>query len=307
LTPELIRLVREFGPIWGPVLALVAVAYMCLRYRWNQGDRGWAILAHRWLWMVFVGCLSLLAAWEYCNYRSWRPSSTVSGAAPNTLLLPPQTTSEPQSQSSTRSQSSTQAHRPAGTATKVADKSRRPSQQAKQNNSITVGGVTFAPGSIPSGSVFSIGQQGGITAGTVNNFGAPPLPTPTVKVCATYPDVVAGENYRSVITFTTNSQLPRPFFALFFDGPVLDGSAGRPKGSYGYTHMRADKLPNPERSFAFRTITMELGGTSSWFPSDGPIQATVPSKGPVRLLRVLSGGGDDPDVVFNVNLVFSCD
>lgn len=40
-------------------------------------------------------------------------------------------------------------------------------EPGKQNDRTTVGGVTFAPGSIPAGSVFSIGQQGGITAGTV--------------------------------------------------------------------------------------------------------------------------------------------
>jgi hypothetical protein len=157
-----------------------------------------------------------------------------------------------------------------------------------------------------SGSALSINQQGGITAGTINNFGTPLLPTATVTICATYPDAVAGEEFQSVVTFTTSSQLPRPWFALFFDGPVSDGNVGRVRGSYGYTHQRAEKLPNPENSFVFRTIAMELGGTSSWFPSDGPIRATVPSKSRVKLIKVLAGGGDDPDVALNVNLVFSC-
>jgi hypothetical protein len=168
-------------------------------------------------------------------------------------------------------------------------------------NSPAIGSITQGPGS-----AVSINQQGGITAGTVNNFGTPVLPTATVTVCATYSDAVAGEDFQSVVTFTTSSQLPRPWFALFFDGPVLEGNVGRVTGSYGYTHGRAEKLPNPENSFIFRTTGMELGGTSSWFPSDGPIRATVPSKGRVKLIKVLSGGGDDPDVALNVNLVFSC-
>jgi len=165
-----------------------------------------------------------------------------------------------------------------------------------------IGSITQGPGS-----AVSINQQGGITAGTVNNFGPPPLPTPTVTICATYPDVVAGEDFKSVVTFTTSSQLPRPWFALFFDSPVLDGNVGRPQGSYGYTHGRAEKLPNPENSFIFRTTAMEFGGTSSWFPSDGPIRASVSSKSRVKLVKVMAGGGDDPDVVLSVNLVFSCD
>jgi hypothetical protein len=177
----------------------------------------------------------------------------------------------------------------------------------RQNEGTAIGGVVLNAGSIPPASVFSIGQQGGITAGTVNNFGPPPIPTPTVKVCADYPTVPAGQDYESVITLTTSSEFPRPFFALFFDGPVLDGTVERSMGSYGYTHGRADKLPNPERSFIFRTIAMDLGGTPTWFPGDGSLKATVPSKVPVKLIRVMSGGGDDPDAVFNVNLVYSCD
>jgi hypothetical protein len=162
-------------------------------------------------------------------------------------------------------------------------------------NVTTSGEKSPAIGSITqgAGSALSVNQQGGITAGTVN-IGTPPLPTPTVKICATYPDVVAEEDFKSVVTFTTSSQLPRPWFSLFFDGPVLEGNVGRVRGSYRYTHARADKLPNPERSFMFRTVGMELGGTSNWFPSDGPIQATIPSKGRVKLIGVLGGGGDDP-------------
>jgi hypothetical protein len=176
-----------------------------------------------------------------------------------------------------------------------------PSVSSSGTHSPAIGSITQGPGS-----AVSINQQGGITAGTVNNFGTPVLPTATVTICATYPDAVAGEDFKSVVTFTTSSQLPRPWFALFFDGPVLDGNVGRVGGSYGYTHGRADKLPDPENSFTFRTIGMELGGTSSWFPSDGPIRATVPSKGRVKLIKVLAGGGDDPNVGLNVNLVFSC-
>ncbi len=188
-------------------------------------------------------------------------------------------------------------------------KSRPKELETKQAPSVSSAGTDSpAIGSITQGlgSALSINQQGGITAGTVNNFGPLLFPTATVTICATYPDVVAGDDFQSVVTFTTSSQLPRPWFALFFDGPVLDGNVGRVKGSYGYTHQRAEKLPNPENTFVFRTIAMELGGTSSWFPGDGPIRATVSSKSRVKLIKVLAGGGDDPDVALPVNLVFSC-
>jgi hypothetical protein len=169
----------------------------------------------------------------------------------------------------------------------------------------TVGSPIGSISSQGAGSAISIGQQGGITAGTVN-IGPPPLPTPTVKVCATYRESVGGDNYKSFVTFTTSSELPGPWFALFFDGPVLEGSVEKPTGSYGYISDRADKLPNPETTFIFRTTSINFGG-ASWFPSDGPIKATVPSQGPVKLARVIAGGGDKPDSVFNVNLDFTCD
>jgi hypothetical protein len=157
------------------------------------------------------------------------------------------------------------------------------------------------------GSALSFNQQGGVTAATINNFGAPVLATPTVKVCTSYQDPVSdGDDFKAVVTFSTSSQFPRPFFALFFDGPVLEGNAGRVRGSYGFTHGRADKMPNPENTFVFRTTGFELGGTANWFPSDGAIQATVPSKTRVKLVKVLTGGGDDPDAVFNANLDYNC-
>jgi hypothetical protein len=184
---------------------------------------------------------------------------------------------------------------------KAPEAKQAPSASSSGTNSPAIGSITQG-----SESAVSVNQQGGITAGTVNNFGTPLLPTATVTVCATCPDVVAGEDFQSVVTFTTSRQIPRPWFALFFDGPVLEGNVGRVKRSYGYTHGRAEKLPNPENSFIFRTTAMEFGGTSSWFRSDGPIRATVPSKGRVKLTKVLAGGGDNPDVALNVNLVFSC-
>src|SRR5712664_3201827 len=63
-----------------------------------------------------------------------------------------------------------------------------PSVSSSGADSPAIGSITQGPGS-----ALSVNQQGGITAGTVNNFGPLLLPTATVTICATYPDVVAGE------------------------------------------------------------------------------------------------------------------
>lgn len=73
------------------------------------------------------------------------------------------------------------------------------------------------------------------------------------------------------------------------------------RGAYAYNPGRADKLPNPENIFLVRTTSINFGGVK-WFPNDGPIKVTVPSKNPVRLVKVLAGGADDQDTLFAVNL-----
>jgi hypothetical protein len=173
-------------------------------------------------------------------------------------------------------------------------------EQIEPAKSISFRGLKVEPGG-----AISINQHGGLTVGTVNNFGPPPLPPPTVGMCVEYPAVMAGQDYQTVVTFATQSKFPRPWFALFFDGPVISGSVQIVGGAYGYTSERATKLPHPERSFAFRTTTVNFAGTT-WLPGEGVIKATILSKAPVRLKKVLSGGGNDPNTGFKVNLTYSC-
>jgi hypothetical protein len=121
--------------------------------------------------------------------------------------------------------------------------------------------------------------------------------------------VTAKDNVteNTTITLKTDRQIPRPFFAFLFDGPVLDGTAelADGHGAFGYLRARAEKLPNPENSFVFRLNSINFA-TSTWFPGDGAIKITVPSKGPVHLIRTLAGAGDDPDATFQVNLAYGC-
>jgi len=171
------------------------------------------------------------------------------------------------------------------------------------------GAVLIGPGAYiqncPNGICISGDNKGGAT---VNNFGPLPLPTPTVKVCVSYSATPAGEHNTTVISLSTDVQIVRPWFAFFFDGPVMDGTAtiGNGRGVFGYIHGRADKLPNPENTFLFRLNSIDFASVS-WFPSNGVIKITVPSQGHVKLINVMGGAGDDPDAQVKENLVFNCD
>jgi hypothetical protein len=162
--------------------------------------------------------------------------------------------------------------------------------------------IVNAPGGIP-----ILDNKGIINNPTVNNFGPPPLPTPTIKICMTHPPAPEGRLYSTVLTLKTDVQITRPWFFFFFDGPVENGSVDMVTGSYGCNcPVRAEKMPNPERSFGFRTISINFG-TNVWFPSDSAIRATIPSKQPVNLIKILSGGGDNPDIPLPENIKYECD
>jgi len=92
-----------------------------------------------------------------------------------------------------------------------------------------------------------------------------------------------------------------PWYALLFDGPVGDGSAELSSASFGYTHSRADKLPNPENSFVFKNTSINFG-VPRWLPNT-EIKLTIPSKAPVNLIKLLSGSGENGR---DEKFVFSC-
>ena len=136
---------------------------------------------------------------------------------------------------------------------------------------------------------------------TVNNFGPPPPPTPTVTICISHPIPTNGAQYQTVFTFKTDVEIMEPWYALLFDGPVGDGSAELSSASFGYTHSRADKLPNPENSFVFKNTSINFG-VPRWLPNT-EIKLTIPSKAPVNLIKLLSGSGENGR---DEKFVFSC-
>jgi len=68
---DIIRLIREFGPIWGPPVLVVSVLYWRVQYRWNQGARDGQLWLDKYLWITFVCGVILLASWERYYYRYW--------------------------------------------------------------------------------------------------------------------------------------------------------------------------------------------------------------------------------------------
>lgn len=145
--------------------------------------------------------------------------------------------------------------------------------------------VINAQGGIP-----IVGNQGTVNNPTVNNFGPPPPPTPTVTICITHPNLPEGTGHKTVLTFKTDVEIMESWYALFFDGPVGEGSVELASASYGYTHMRADKMPKPENSFVFRNTSINFGA-ARWLPN-APLTVTIPSKDPVNLVKIMSGSGE---------------
>jgi hypothetical protein len=147
-----------------------------------------------------------------------------------------------------------------------------------------------------------IGGDNKGTATVINN-GPPPPPTPTVKVCVSFD----WETNRTTISLNTDVQIARPWFAFFFDGPVLDGSVELNDGRsvLAYAPARAVKQPFPEKSFLFRVNSID-SGPATWFPSNGTIKVTIPASAPVHLIKILAGAGDDPDTLFPENLISGC-
>jgi hypothetical protein len=138
---------------------------------------------------------------------------------------------------------------------------------------------------------------GTVTNPTVNNFGPPPLPTPTVTICLTHPTP-----QQTVLMFKTDVEIMEAWYALFFDGPVGDGSVEMTSASFGYTHQRADKLVHPENSFVFKNTSINFG-PPRWLPNT-LIRVTVPSKDPVNLVKLLSGSGENGR---DEKFIFQCD
>ena len=103
--------------------------------------------------------------------------------------------------------------------------------------------------------------------------------------------------------FTTDTRIDEPWYALFFDRPVLDGVPSMGDHTFGYRKGRADKFPAPENSFVFRVTAIDSLSTSHWIPGQ-EFSASIPSDMPVKLVRILSGSSEDGR---EENFTFPCE
>ena len=99
---------------------------------------------------------------------------------------------------------------------------------------------------------------------THHDYGPPPLPTPTVTIHVSDSTTSEGQHTMQLV-MATSGEIMEPWYAFFFSGPVLEGSATSDPGVFGYTHSRAGKLPEPEKSFVFRVRSIDWG-VARWLP-----------------------------------------
>ncbi len=166
------------------------------------------------------------------------------------------------------------------------------------HNNVTGNNNRTAPVAVAPNGIAITG--GTVNNPTVNNF-VPPLPTPTVTICVTHSSA-DNNSAKNILTFKTDVEIMESWYALFFDGPVGEGSVEMTPHSFDYTHSRADKLEHPENTFLFRNSSIDFG-PPRWLPNN-TIKVTVPSEKPVNLVKLMSGSGENGR---DEKFVFSCD
>jgi hypothetical protein len=107
--------------------------------------------------------------------------------------------------------------------------------------------------------------------------------------------------HRMQLIFNTSESVMEPWYALYFDRPVLDGfvSFADGTGAFAYTHDRT--RDQPANSFLFRVSNVDFG-PPRWKPGRA-LRALIPSETKVHLTKILTGSGELP---FLERLEFPC-
>src|SRR5208283_2334565 len=126
----------------------------------------------------------------------------------------------------------------------------------------------------------------GLCAGRDINLAPPPPPPPTIKACVSYSGPSADGIYSTVVSLTTNVQTSQPGFVMLFDKPV-----DREDVKLGFHPLMMDlgfrdpRVSNKETSIGFKIGSIDMS-RSIWNPTDGPIEATITSKSPAKLVKI---------------------
>jgi len=170
--------------------------------------------------------------------------------------------------------------------------------------------ITCAPGASCG---ISSGQQGGTTAGTINNYNTgpdQPSPgiTPTIDFCLSDALAVGVNKYVTTITLRTDTPISKPSYGFLFDGPVGGGDlaiSGIPKSMTPYVNnLKLQSLE--DKSYAFRFLSQDFpNGSDVWNPGV-VFTVTVPSSIKVKLVGIFGFFGKDQKPLI-ANMKNSCD
>jgi hypothetical protein len=295
------------------VVGLIPIAVVL--FGWFLSVRGYQSVMTSRLILYSAAALVMLSSVVFASSfpKMWRticrvlfPVIVLVGAiAIDKIAVPPRTStttvdtrSEPQARP--------EQTQPAGKLieqTKSAPPSSIPTKKTEVSAQVRITGQVSQTNSGPC----AINNIGGTVSGNTCVSGPPPLPTPNVKVCVLLPEPTK-DGYSTKITLTTDGQIKRPFFVFLFDGPVEASTATDYEvdhHAFGVEFGRADKLPNPEGSSFFRLTSIDFG-TNIRFPSDGPIKVNIQSKDLVKLINIMSGGGESNDRALIINITYHC-
>jgi Flp pilus assembly protein TadD len=69
---DLVQLIKELGPVWGPLAVFLGLLMWRVRHRWNyEGARGGELFWDRWVLSIFLVGIVYSPAYYYYRYRYW--------------------------------------------------------------------------------------------------------------------------------------------------------------------------------------------------------------------------------------------
>jgi hypothetical protein len=241
--------------------------------------------------IILIG-LFAVAAYEPV-VTAYRKNATETKATPQSM--PPQ--QAPQNAPDEESKTEIPSVKPIPSARPLSTPQKAKSTPSDSPSQPKSGPIAIAPNGIANAAP-NFGTQ------TVNNLGTlPDVPEsgviPIVTICSSESLATGdnkyfpGDSYITTITLQTNTPITRPSYGFLFDGAVGDGHASV-SGISTTAYVNDLKLVNYEdTSYAVKLITVDYpSGSDRWSPGV-VLKATVPSRGKVKLEKVVSWFGKE--------------